>query len=186
MKRLFQANPLLKYGLLILLVIMWYIFLFQPMKNAIEENRFKAQRLENRLKRLRSTLKSVKNLDKRLANARKGLEQRKKKLIKGANHQLVTSNLQDMLLKKASDVGLEVVTYKTASKKKWRNYTLAVVNLTVKADTNKLVKYLKSLEDMQKAIRIGSINIVTVRGRNPYLRVRMDVEALYMEGVKSS
>ncbi len=186
MKRLFQANPLLKYGLLMILVIIWYGFLFQPMMNGIEENRIKAQRLENRLKRLTSTLRRTKNLDKRLADARKGLERRKRQLVPGANHQIVTSNLQDMLLKKAADAGLEVVTYKTSSRKKWRNYTLAVVNLTVKSDTNKLVQYLKSLEDTQKAIRIGSINIVTVRGRNPHIRVRMDVEALYMEGVKSS
>ncbi len=186
MKRLFQANPLLKYGLLIIIVIIWYSFLFQPMLNSIEENRIKAQRLENRLKRLSSTLKGTKNLDKRLADARKRLERRKRQTIPGASHQIVTSNLQDLLLKKAADAGLDVVTYKTSSKKKWRNYALAVVNLTVKSDTNKLVQYLKSLADTRKALRIRSINIVTVRGRNPHIRVRMDVEALYMEGVKSS
>jgi len=179
MKKLLKAHPLLKYGFLIIVVIVWYNFLFQPLINKIEEYNLKAQRLENRIKRLSSTLKGTKNLDKKIADAEKKLAYLKKKLIPGSSLQIVTSNLQDLLLKQAADAGLDVVTYKTSSKRKWRGYTLAVVNLTVKSDTKKLVQYLKGLEDQQKAIRIRSINIVKVTGRNPYLKVRMDIEALY-------
>jgi hypothetical protein len=124
-------------------------------------------------------------VEQRIKQSEKQLAASTRDVVEGRTTQLVASNLQDMLLKAASEAEMEVVTYKTSRVRKWRNYQLAVATFTVKTDTRKLVQFLKALEDDRRAFRLHSINVVKVQGRNPHLRVSIEVEALFMEEVQT-
>ncbi|NDY42571.1 hypothetical protein G3N55_06910, partial [Dissulfurirhabdus thermomarina] len=96
----------------------------------------------------------------------------------GGDPQVVASNLQNLLLKMASEMGLEVVTYRTGPVRKWRDERLAVTTFTFKTQTYGLVRFLKRLEDDGRLVRLETLNVAKVQGRSPHLRVTLEVAAL--------
>ncbi len=173
--------PFLRYGILIIVIILWYSFIYDPLSRKLDSKMLQMESQAARIRLINKEFKKLRGINNRLKKAKSELARLEQQLVPGDTPQVVASNLQDLLLKKASEAGLEVVTYKTSRSRRWRNYQLAVSTFTAKANTAKLVGFLNLLEKAGKAYRIYSINIIKIRGRNPYLRVNLEVEALVLQ-----
>lgn len=178
-----KRSPLLRYGLLVIGLILWYSLIWNPLSGKIEELDSRLETREAKIGRLKRDIKRHRGVDQHVIQSERRLATVLKGLMPGDTPQLVASNLQDILLKMASQADLQVITYKTGRVRKWRGYQLAVATFSAKTDIKKLVKFLKLLDDDHRIFRIQSINLVKVRGRNPHLRVNLEVEALFMQAV---
>ena len=176
-----KRSPLLRYGLLVIGIILWYSLLWAPLSDKIEKLDSRLETQETKVGHLKRDIKRLSGIDQRIVQSEKRLATAVKLLMPGDTPQLVASNLQDVLLKMASEAEIEIITYKTGRPNKWRGYQLAVANFSAKTDTGKLVKFLKLLDDDRRAFRIQSISAVKIQGRNPHLRLNLEVEALFME-----
>lgn len=179
------GSPVLRYGILVIVLILWQSLIWEPLSQKREEMDTKIEVQEQKIDRLDRELRRNRGLDQEINQTRQKLSALTKDRIPGNTSQLVASNLQDMLLKRASEADLEVITYKTARERKWRGRELAVATFTVKTDTRKLVRFLKLLEDDRRVFRVYSINVVKVEGRAPHLRVSLEVEALFLQEGRS-
>jgi len=173
-----KNSPLIRYGLFLIVVILWYSFVWSPLADRIKEADQVLETNKTRIGQMQKQLSKYKGVNSRLDKAGKKLALARKRLVPGKTPQMVASNLQNLLLKKAAASGVEVVTYKTSRVGKWRNYKLAVASLTIKADTENLVNFLKSLKDSNKILRLKSLNVIKVKGRKSHLRVNLEAEAL--------
>ena len=175
-------SPLLRYGILIIVVILWYSLVWDTIQSRTESLSDTLQVKEAKVKRLQTKLKKNSGLDAKLKNAQKQYAALEKRLLPGTNPQIVASALQDMLNTAAAEAGLEVTTYRTIKGRKWRNKPVAAVRLTLKGNTEKLVKFLELIRKKNRIVRINSLNIVKVSGRKPYLRINIEAEALWKQG----
>jgi len=178
-----KRSPLLHYGLLVIGLILWYSLVWAPLSGKIEGLDSRLETQEAKIGRLKRDIKRHRGVDQRVTQSKRRLATAVKGLMPGDTPQLVASNLQDILLKMASEADLQVITYKTGRARKWRGYQLAVATFSAKTDIRKLVKFLKLLDDDRRVFRIQSIRVVKVRGRNPHLRGNLEVEALFMKAV---
>jgi len=176
-----RKSLLLRYGLLIIGFILWYSLIWNPLSGKIEESGIRLEAQEAKIGHLKRDIKRHRGIDKRVMQSEQRLATAAKGLMPGDTPQLVASNLQDALLKMASEADLQVITYKTGRVRKWRDYQLAVATFSAKTDIKKLVKFLKLLDDDRRVFRIQNMNLVKVKGRNPHLRVNLEVEALFMK-----
>jgi type II secretory pathway component PulM len=176
-----KRSPLLRYGFLVIGLILWYSLVWAPLSGKIEELDSRLETQEAKIGHLKQDIKRHRGVDQRVIQSEQRLATAVKGLMPGDTPQLVASNLQDILLKMASEADLQVITYKTGRVLKWRGYQLAVANFSAKTDIRKLVKFLKLLDNDRRVFRIQSISVVKVRGRNPHLRVNLEVEALFMQ-----
>jgi hypothetical protein len=176
-----KRSPILRYGLLVIGLVLWYSLIWNPLSGKIEELDSRLEIQEAKIGHLNRDIKRHRGVDQRVMQSKQRLTTAVKGLIPGDTSQLAASNLQDILLKIASEADLEVITYKIGRVRKWRGYQLAVANFSAKADIRKLVNFLKLLDKDNRVFRIQSISVVTVRGRDPYLRVNLEVEALFMQ-----
>jgi len=176
-----KRSPLLRYGFLVIGLILWYSLVWAPLSGKIEGLDSRLETQETKIGHLKRDIKHHRGVDQRVMQSEQRLTTAVKGLIPGDTPQLVASNLQDILLKMASEADLQVITYKTGRVRKWRGYQLAVATFSAKTDTRKLVKFLKLLDDDHRVFRIQSISVVKVKGRHPHLRVNLDMEALFMK-----
>jgi len=176
-----KRSPLLRYGLLVIGLILWYSLVWVPLSGKIEKLDSRLEIQETKIGRLKRDIKRHRGVDQRVMKSEQRLATTVKALMPGDTPQLVASNLQDFLLKMAAEADLQVITYKTGRVSKWRGYQLAVATFSAKTDIRKLVKFLKLLDDDRRIFRIQSISAVKVKGRNPHLRVNFEVEALFMK-----
>ncbi|MEA1992021.1 MAG: type II secretion system protein GspM, partial [Thermodesulfobacteriota bacterium] len=176
-----KKSPLLRYGLLVIGLIFWYSLVWNPLSGKLEELDSRLETQEAKIGHLKRDIKRHRGVDQRVMQSERRLVTAVKGLMPGDTPQLVASNLQNILLKMASEADLQVITYKTGRVRKWRGYQLAVAKFSAKTDIRKLVKFLKLLDDDRRVFRIQSMRIIKVRGRNPHLRVSLEVEALFMK-----
>jgi len=177
-----SQSPILKYGIAVILLILWYSLIWSPLSARLDDLKIQKEAQEIKINKLQRNLTRLKNIDIRLNQTRQKVRLAKLNLIKGRTPELVASKLQDILLKKASELNLNVVTYKTAPVRKWHDYQVAVSNFTINTNTRQLVKFLKLIQQEKKALRIKSINIIKIMGRKPVLRVNLELEALFLPG----
>ncbi|NOR05982.1 MAG: hypothetical protein GQ575_06715 [Deltaproteobacteria bacterium] len=176
-----RRSSVLRYGLLVIGLILWYSLAWAPLSGKIEELDSRLETQEAKIGRLKRDIKRHRGIDKRVMQSERRLATAVKGRMPGDTPQLVASNLQDILLKMASEADLQIITYKTGRVRKWRGYQLAVATFSAKTDIKKLVKFLKLLDDDRRVFRIQSISVVKVKGRSPHLRVNLEVEALFMK-----
>jgi hypothetical protein len=176
-----KRSPILRYGLLVIGFILWYSLIWNPLSGKIKELDSRLEIQEAKIGHLKREIKRHRGVDQRVIQSEQRLATAVKGLIPGDTPQLVASNLQDILLKMASEADLQVITYKTGRVRKWRGYQLAVANFSAKTDIRKLVNFLKLLDKDRRVFRIESISVVKVRGRDPHLRVNLEMEALFMQ-----
>jgi hypothetical protein len=176
-----KRSPLLSYGFLVIGLILWYSLAWAPLSGKIEELDSRIEAQEAKIGRLKRDIERHRGVDQRIVQSERRLAIAVKGLMPGDTPQLVASNLQDTLLKMASEADLQVSTYKTGRQRKWRNYQLAVVTFSANTDIRKLVNFLKLSNDDHRIFRIYSIRAIKVGGRNPHLRVDLEVEALFMQ-----
>jgi hypothetical protein len=176
-----KRSPILRYGLLVIGLVLWYSLIWNPLSGKIEELDSRLEIQEAKIGHLKRDIKRHRGVDQRVMQSEQRLATVVKGLMPGDTPQLAASNLQDILLKMASEADFQVITYKTGRVRKWRGYQLAVADFSAKTDIRKLVNFLKLLDKDRRVFRIQSISVVKVKGRDPYLRVNLEVEALFMQ-----
>ncbi len=177
-----HKSPLLRYGILVIMVILWYSLVWDSITNRTKMLNDILEAKSARVQRLQTRLKKNSGIEARLKNAQKQYTLLEKRLLPGGTPQIVSSNLQDLLNTAAAESGLEVTTYRTIKGRKWRKKEVAAVRLTLKGNTAKLVKFLELIKNKNKIVRINNLNVVKVNGRKPYLRINIEAEALCKQG----
>lgn len=173
-----RDGPTLRYGVLAIGLILWYALVWDPLSAKRDAIEVDSQAKETEIGRLKRDIERHRTVDQRLKQVKRELAAREGTLVAGETPQGVAASLQDSVLKLASETGQEVVTYKTGPARKWEDYQVAVVTFTFKTGTRKLVGFLKRLEEDRRAMRLRSLNVVGVQGREPHLRTTIEVEAL--------
>lgn len=171
------------WGGVIIALILWYSFAWDSLWTEKGEVEKTYELNEKKIERLEKNLKHYKKLSSESQTVRKELEARRKELITGDTAERVAQNMQTSVVKLASEVGLDIVTYKTSSSRSWKGHKLPVVNFTFKASTEKLARFLMALEEKFPSIRIRTINLTSGMGRNPH-RITVTMEALYLQKAK--
>ncbi len=171
---------LLRYGIPVIALILWYSFLWDPVTAKMEEKQTVVEAQQLKITHLKKRITRLKNVEKRLAAEKKRLEQMKKRLVPGDNPQQVSTNIQNSFLKKASDTGVEVLVYRSGPKRRWRDYLLAVSVFNIRATTAQFVELLEKIELGKKLLRLNNINISNLRGKPSQLRINLEVEALFL------
>ncbi len=173
-----KERPLLFYGALIIVAILWFMLIFSPLKAReralelrLEQLQVESGRLQREIRRLGRASRELENKKQRLASLRA-------KQLPGATPQEVSTRLQDLLLKRASAAGLNVLTYRSGGIRSYGPFKAANVRLTANGSTAALVQFLRSIESDNHLLRIASLNAAKVVGKNPVLRITVEVEAL--------
>ncbi|WP_141674274.1 hypothetical protein, partial [Dissulfuribacter thermophilus] len=173
-----MKSPLVRYGILIIIWIAWYSLFYSNLNTRIQENETQISTLKIQLSSLEKEKKRLEEAAKTLGSIENRLSNLKKRVIDGADPQVVASNLQNLILTYASQKGIEVLTYRTSSSTKWKGYSVARTTFTFKCNKNNFVELLRFFGEQKKLIRPSRLNIVWIRGRNAHIRVILDVEAL--------
>jgi hypothetical protein len=176
----FQTDsPLLKYGVLCIAVILWYSFVWDYMSTRLEDTNLAIENATARIGRLRRDVRRLGKVGPDLKKLKAELASLRKMQVKGETPQIVATTLQNMVIDKAKKAGLEVVTYKTVNRRKWKGYQLGVSTFTLKGDIRKFTFFFKMLQDEKKLFRISNLNISKVNGKKPYMRANLEIEAIF-------
>ncbi len=171
---------LIRYGVVIIALILWYSFIWDPLTGKLEEKQTALEAQQLRITHLKKRINRLKNVDKRLAAEIKRLDHLKNRLVPGDSPQQVSTNIQNSFLKRASESGVEVVVYRSGSKRRWRGYQLAVSVFNLRGTTAQFVDLLEQLEKEKTISRLNNINIANHRGKPSQLRINLEVEALFL------
>ncbi len=176
-----KGSPILFYGTIVIFIILWYAAIFSPLRQRMENinTRIEASILEER--RLKKELAQLSQIRNTLEFKRRKLDGLKSKQLPGATPQEVSTKLQDLLVKKASSHGLNVISYRAGTIRSWKGYQVASVKMTLNADTDTLVAFLRDIENDSRLLRFKAINISKIMGKNPVLRTTIEVEALVLK-----
>lgn len=181
-----MQSPLIRYGVIAIAGIIWYALIFDPLSNKLTELSDEAVGLEAKIARVQSDIKTKKGLEHQLKLKEQEYNEKISMLIPGENVQLTSTKLQDILLKKATDAGVTVLTYNISSARKWKIHQLASVNITIKSNTESLVKYLWLIEQSKELVRVSQLNVMPVKGKDSHLRVTITAEALMLQSEQSA
>lgn len=178
-------SPVVRYGILIIAIIFWYSLLFDPLVKKIHDMDNRISATHRKIIKAKTEIKLLHGINEQLRQAEQDKTRFMQRLIPGENPQVVASNLQDMLLKKASDAGMEVLSYRTSAGGKWHDYQLGTASLITKAGMKGLTRFLLALDAEDRIIRMNNLSIMVIQGPNPYSRINMDVDAICPAGTKN-
>ena len=170
----------IKYGVVIIVLILWYSFLWSPINEKISERQAALETQALKISNLQKRLSRLKGVEKRLSIEQASFEKFKKRLVPGNNPQMVSTNIQNSFLKDASEAGMEVLVYRSGNKRRWRDYMLAVSVFNIKGSTAQFVDLLEKVESGYELLRLNNISISKIRAKTPLLRINLEVEALFM------
>lgn len=179
-----SKSPILRYGVLAIAFIIWYSFIFEPLAKKVTEVTGNIYLTDAKILKTKKDIKRLYGIDRKLKQVENDRSMVMKRLIPGQNPQLVASNLQDILLKKASDAGMDVLSYRTFAGNRWHDYQMGTATLITRASIKSLTRFFMSLDSEDRIIRVNNLSIIAMQGNDPYIRVSMDVDALYIPGVK--
>ncbi|NPA94831.1 MAG: hypothetical protein GXO58_05320 [Thermodesulfobacteria bacterium] len=169
-----------RYGVAVIVVILWYVFILSPIKSKMESRKMALEGQELKIERLKRRIKKLSNIDKELAQEKKRFQLLQKRLIPGRTLQEVATNLQNSFLKNAKKAEVEVLVYRSGSPRKWRDYKLAVAIFSIKCSLSQFLDLLELLDKEKKFQRINNINVSTIRGKKSELRINMEIEGLFL------
>lgn len=174
------SKPIIKYGILIIGLILWYVVVWSGLNDLIFQNAAEQEKLSLKLQTLHKETQKLADADKRLKKAEEEFEMLRAKLMQGDNSQVVGNLLQDQLFKFCSDNKIEALSYKTERAGKWQDKETPTVNFTLKTQLPELLKLISYIENRQQHLwRIRQLYIVSMRGNDPHLRVTLGVETIF-------
>lgn len=180
-----SQGPVLRYGILMIVMIFWYSFLFDPMAKKIDDMDGRISAAHRKIVNAKTEIKLLHGINEQLRQAEQDKTRFMQRLIPGENPQVVASNLQDDLLKKGADAGMEVLSYRTSAGGKWHDYQLATASLVTKAGMKGLTRFMLALDAEDRIIRMNNLSIMVIQGPNPYSRINMDVDAICLADTKN-
>ena len=173
-----RTSPILVIGLPLIVVILVYMYVFEPlrsnlasMRDALSTQEMKIEMTQNRIKRLKRLLKEKRQVKKEVQELRKSL-------VPGKSLQEVATSLQNDFLEKAKKNKVEVLVYRPAQKRKWKDFQVAAVVFNLKTHLEPFVELLEDLQREKRIQRTNNISLSTIRGMKD-LRINLEVEALF-------
>ncbi len=173
-------SPVVRYGALAIVWIVWYAFFYSGLSSKIKEGETEMDALKIQVSTLTKERERLSKVTSLLKAKEQELDRLKKMAIPGNNPQVVASNLQNLVLTYASQKNIEVLTYRTSSTTRWKGYKVARTTFTFKCNRENFVDLFRFFDTQRKLIRPSRVNIVWVRGRNSHIRVILDIEALFI------
>lgn len=175
-----QGNSaLLRYGIICIGAILWYSFVWEPKSLVLKDTIMQIESAEARVRKKKRERLNLERSAPEIPRLEAELTRLRGRMIKGETPQITATTIQNMVLEKAKKVDLEVVTYKTINRRKWEKLQLGVSTFTFKGDIKKLTFFFKLLKDEKKLFRVSNLNITRVRGKDPYMRANLEIEALF-------
>jgi len=177
-----RQKPIIRYGIFVIIIIIWYSLIYSPLNAKIELIKTEIQQQKLKIKNTNRRIRRLSNIEKMLNRERQELASLKRLLVKGDTIQMVATNIQDAFLKAASKVNVNVLVYRSGSPRKWRQYQLAVSIFNIKADIKQFVELLERIYAQKRLQRLNNVNISTIKKgkENSELRINMEIEALFL------
>ena len=175
-----KQRPLVRYGIFIIIVIVWYALIYSPLNAKIDFKKDKIEHQQIKIRKIKKQIKYLSNIEKALNKERQELLKLKRLQIKGDTIQMVATNIQDAFLKEASKENINVLVYRSGSPRKWRSYKLAVSIFNIRADIEKFVKFLEKIYAKRRLQRLNNVSISSLRNKNLELRINLEIEALFL------
>lgn len=182
--KLINKSPVLKYGIIIIVFIFWTEFVWDSLEAKLEKLNSQLEQTEKDIKKYNKMSQQLKNIEQRLKDIQNKKNLQTSSLLSDSEPTVVASQLQDTILKKASENKLQVVTYRVSSQKKWKNYILVSTYFNFKTNLDNIVAFLQSIESDQRFYRIHLVDILPVKGNDPHIRFSIELEALCLKGEK--
>jgi regulator of replication initiation timing len=142
-----ENSPLLRYGILCIIIILWYSFLWDPAETRLENIEAQTESTTTRIGKIKREIRRMSNMEVDIKKLSMEYARLKRRFVKGDSPQIVATNLQNIVIEKAEKAELEVVTYKTVSRRKWSGYQLGVSTFTLKGNMKKFAFFFKMLQD---------------------------------------
>ncbi len=174
-------SPLVRYGALIIVWILWYALFYMDISEKIEAQNSSINALKIKLSTIAKEKKRLQDQTKELNRLNSRLSSLKSRLLTGENGQIVASKLQDMLIQYMEKNKIDVLTYKTSSEGRRYSYNVARATFTLKCNRENFVALLSFFKDNHKLIRPYRLNVIWIKGKKAHLRVVLDVEAIYIK-----
>jgi uncharacterized membrane protein YhiD involved in acid resistance len=179
-----NKSPILKYGIIVIIFILWSEFVWDNLETRLEKLNSQIEQTEKNIKKFNKTGKDLKNIEQRLKEIQTKKNIQNSSILSDSDPTVVASQLQDTILKKASENKLQVVTYRVSTQRKWKNYTVVSTYFNFKTNLDNIVAFLQSIESDQRFYRVHLVDILPVKGNDPHIRFSIELEALCLKGEK--
>jgi predicted transcriptional regulator len=182
--KLINKSPIIKYGILVVSVIVWIEFAWDVLETKINKLNSQIEASEKDIKKLNSKSLNLKNIEQRLKEIQDKKNLQTSFILSDGDPTVVASHLQDTILKKATENKLQVITYRVSNQKKWKNYTSVSTYFNFRGNLENITQFLKSIESDPRFYRIHLVDILPVKGNDPHIRFSIELEALCLKGEK--
>lgn len=184
-KKNLNKSPILKYGLVIIVIILWSEFIYDRLNLTINKQNEQIETLRKDIKKYTKLNKDLENIEKELNSLKEKRKNQDSLFLSKDDPTILASQLQDIILKKANENKMQVITYRVSNQKRWKNYILVSTYFNFKTDLVHIVSFLESVERDPRLFRIHLVDILPVKGVDPHIRFSIEVEALsYTKGDK--
>lgn len=184
-KKNLDKSPILKYGIIVIFIILWSELVYDKLNYNINKQNEQIEAIKKEIRRYTKLTKDLENIEKELNSLKEKRKSQDALFISKDDPAILASQLQDIILKKANENKMQVITYRVSNQKKWKNYILVSTYFNFKADLRQIVSFLESLEKDPRLFRIHLVDILPVKGVDPHIRFSIEVEALsYTKGDK--
>jgi len=182
--KIINKSPVIKYGILIIAFIIWIEFVWDVLETKINKLNSQIEATEKDIKKINIKFHDIKNIEQRLKEIQNKKKLQTSFILSEGDPAVVASQLQDTILKKASENKLQVITYRVSNQKKWKNYVLVSTYFNFRSNLENIVLFLKTIESDQRFYRIHLVDILPVKGNDPHIRFSIELEALCLKGEK--
>ncbi len=168
-------------AIILLSVLVWVVYFYVPLKDSKNEIVSECRAYRDRIKQLDQRLKTLDKLEKTLMSKGHGLTRFSKIMIYGKSIDDINAETQILFQNFFEKNDISLKSYKVLSGSKWKKYDLGRVEFNIMTSMTGLDKILKYAEDLDKVVRIESLNInYTGKKTNP-LRVNLRMEILFLD-----
>ncbi len=171
---------LLGTALLLVLLLVWWLYVYGPRQERCRELALQLQQagernelLKSRYERLQKHKDQHGDADRRLA----GLTAR---IVKGKNLEEVNAKVQAGFQKFLEEHEISLASYQSLSPLKWRAYQLGRLRFRLDTDMEGLAAMLRYLEELDRAVRLQTLNINYRRSKNASIRVTVELATLFL------
>ncbi|SLM30373.1 hypothetical protein MTBBW1_2200027 [Desulfamplus magnetovallimortis] len=169
-------------GLLALLVIIvWWVYLFDPVVLEIEQAEDEYAIQLNKKMKVKEKIRELEKLHAENMIQDNEVENFAELMVSGENLEEINAVVQQKIQNVTGENNISLQKYQVLRSTKWQDYDMGVLEFTVKTDHKGIATLLKFLEDFRQLVRIGRVSINYRKSREDNLNMTFRVETLFVD-----
>jgi len=169
-------------ALVITAVLIWWVYVYSPLKDQREELAVDVSQVSQERDRLAQRLKRLSNKKQSQQEIQETLDRLSRLVVSGNSLEEVSAETHLWVQTFLGSHNLSLKAYKGLPPSKWRDYPLSRIEFQLRATTQGLSDLLENLEKIEKAIRIEKLGVNFRRGKENDLRISLHLSTLFVEG----